>query len=182
MCSALDAPVVAPLTLVVMHKIMKNILFSIICVCGISIGATANALADTKRLNDFQTVSDFEEYLALKKQDCIDKSFGGSRAIACFTSYSEAWDYELNFYYKLLRKSLNNEEKESLKKAQLSWITNRDTTIHFNSKLLDKEFKDKNGTMYVAIRAGKASSTIVPIIKNRALLLKEWSETVAKGK
>ena len=159
---------------------MKYLFFVILGLCVFNANAENVAQNEPKRLNSFHSLNELEEYLNNKKTECLDKSFGGSRAVACFVSYSEAWDYELNYYYKLLRSELNIEEKDILKKAQLSWIDHRETTIDFNSKLLDRKYADKRGTMYIAMRAGDVSTAIAPLIKSRALLIKEWYESIVK--
>lgn len=133
-------------------------------------------------LRHFQSEELFENYLQKIKSECLGKSMGGSRAVPCFSAYSEAWDKELNYYYNLLRSELIEEDKVLLKSTQLTWIKNRDTAIDFNSLLLDKKYEEKRGTMYVAMRAGDASRAISPIIRNRALLVKQWYEGVVSAK
>ena len=137
--------------------------------------------SERKKLESFPSIQAFENYLEESRSECLDKSYGGSRAIACFKD-SKIWDEELNYYYKLLRSKLNTREKEILKKAQLEWIKHRDSTIEFNSKVLDREYAGKRGTMYSAFRADEASATITPIIKERTLLLKNWYERISKTK
>ncbi|TOQ61868.1 hypothetical protein CGG90_24800, partial [Vibrio parahaemolyticus] len=70
----------------------------------------------------------------------------------------------------------NDAGKKSLKDSQISWLNTRDKTIEFNSLLLDERYKDKVGTMYIAMRAGDADQAVSPIIKHRALLIKSWLE------
>ena len=140
----------------------------------------SSTYANEMTLVDFVGVEEFEEYLQEIRQQCLDNSGGGSRAVSCFADYYYAWDYELNYYYDLLRSVLDDEEREKLRVAQLLWIENRDSTQAFNSSLSDLYYADKEGTMFVAIRSSHASRLMVPITKNRAILIKQWYEDVAK--
>lgn len=139
-----------------------------------------NAFAgdDNLRLRSFDNVTLFEESIQERQQDCLDQSGGGSRAIACFAAYYQEWDEELNYYYGRLRTKLNDEDKGKLKTAQLAWIKSRDETRVFNSALLDKIYADKEGTLYVAVRSGHASTLMAPMTKQRALLMKQWYEDI----
>ncbi|WP_373071608.1 lysozyme inhibitor LprI family protein [Sulfurimonas sp.] len=124
-----------------------------------------------KQLHQFESVSKFETYVNTYVQTCIDNSFGGSLSVRCFVQ-TKLWDKELNRYYKLLYQSLDKQGKSNLKVSQRLWLKTQDETIKLNSYLLDKQFNNKSGTMYVAMRVGEASDRISPIIKERALLLK----------
>ena len=141
-----------------------------------------STFADEKSLRAFDSLEAFEEHLQNKKQDCLDSSGGGSRAVSCFSAYFSAWDDELNYYYNLLRLELEEEEKEKLRQAQLSWIENRDAAREFNSGLLDRFYADQQGTMFIAIRSGHASLLMSPLTKNRALLIKQWYEDLLRYK
>ncbi len=130
---------------------------------------------DFLSLSEFSSVDEFEKYINTYVQDCLDNSYGGSLSVRCFINY-EIWDRELNNYYRLLYRHLNDAGKKSLKGSQISWLKTRDKTIEFNSLLLDERYKDKVGTMYIAMRAGDADQAVSPIIKHRALLIKSWLE------
>ena len=131
-------------------------------------------------LRDFPNVEQFEEYLNLKLTSCLDQSYGGTKALRCYSSYNKAWDNELNYYYKLLRAELNTKDRKTLKSAQLSWIKYRDSTMRFNSSVLSKKYEGQQGTMYMAMSAGDAADVLSPIIKARVLRLKAWyEETIA---
>ncbi|QOU33234.1 DUF1311 domain-containing protein (plasmid) [Vibrio coralliilyticus] len=130
---------------------------------------------DFLSLSEFPSVAEFEQYIDTYVQDCLDHSYGGSLAVRCFVSY-EMWDRELNNYYQLLYKSLSDDGQKRLKNSQLSWLKTRDKAIEFNGFLLDEKYKDKVGTMYIAMRAGDADQAISPIVKHRALLIQSWLE------
>lgn len=136
--------------------------------------------SNVRHLDDFDTVELFEEHLLAKRNSCLDRSSGGSRSSVCLTEYSNAWDTELSYFYKLLRNKLSDQEKQDLKDAQLAWIQYRDKTIDVNSLILDKKYANKHGTMYHAMRAKDAAGAITPIIKNRTILFKNWLDTINK--
>jgi hypothetical protein len=57
-------------------------------------------------------------------------------------------------------------------------LKERDLSIRFNSILLDRKYQEKQGTMYSLMRAGDADQMTVPIIKQRALYLKNASNVL----
>ncbi len=129
---------------------------------------------DFKTLADFKTVSEFERHYGAYVKDCLDNTYGGTGGIPCFVGY-ELWDRELNFYYKELMALLGEKEKTLLRDSQRAWVNEKEKTIKFNSALMDNKYPSM-GTMYALIRAGEADSLMTPIVKGRALLLKEWLE------
>jgi uncharacterized protein YecT (DUF1311 family) len=141
---------------------------------------SANTFAgdDNLQLRSFSNPTLFDQAIIAKQQVCLDESGGGSKAVACFTTYYQEWDEELNYYYGRLRSILNADEKEKLKTAQLAWIKSRDEARVLNSAVMDKLYADKEGTMYVAIRSGHVSELMTPITKQRALLLKQWYDDI----
>ena len=98
---------------------------------------------EKRRLKQFKNIDAFEQHLQQRKRDCLDKSLGGSQSVACFKRYSDAWETELNYYYNLLKNTLDVDARYILEKSQLSWRDNKAETIFFNSSLLDKKYKDK---------------------------------------
>jgi len=130
--------------------------------------------SSTKHLADFESLQVFDDYLDETQQTCIDNALGGARTVACFGAYEQAWDYELNHYYKLLRSVLSDEDKAVLKQAQLAWIKYRDETSRFNRRVVSKKYEGQSGSMYTAIRAGDESNVDAPVIRERALLLRQW--------
>lgn len=135
---------------------------------------------DFKKLESFKSVEQFEASYNIYVQHCLDNTGGGTGGISCFVGY-DLWDRELNIYYKQLMNILGEKEKKLLKESQLLWIKEKEKTIDFNSALLDKKYTE-TGTMYLLMRAGDADKTITPIVKNRALILKEWVEGLKKKK
>jgi len=141
-----------------------------------SLGYEYKPLSEFERLKSFSTIDEFEESYAGYVQDCLDKTGGGTLGIPCFVG-SQLWDRELNDYYKKLSSVLNIKGNRVLKESQRTWINERDKSIDLNSMILDRKFPHE-GTMFVLIRAGKAEEIITPIIKQRALLLRQWFELV----
>lgn len=132
---------------------------------------------DFKTLESYSSIDEFESSYKKYTQHCLDNTFGGSGGIPCLIGY-DMWDRELNIYYDKLMKILGPKEKNLLKESQLAWIKERDKSIDFNSRLLDNEYNKKDGTMYLLMRAEDADEMITPIVKQRALVLKEWFEFV----
>lgn len=129
-----------------------------------------------KKLDDFNSVQEFEKYYHSYTQKCLDNGFGGTGSIPCFVAY-KLWDKELNSYYNQLLSKLSTNEKELLVSSQKAWLKSRDFTIEFNSKLLDKIY-DQEGTMYLLMREEDADSTMSNVIKERVLTLRRWVKSI----
>lgn len=131
---------------------------------------------DFKTLSKFKTVKEFDTYYNRYTQKCLDNGFGGTGSIPCYVGY-KLWDRELNIYYKKLSSKLNNQDKKTLKNSQRQWLKSRDLDMVFNSKVMDKIYTEE-GTMYQLIRSGHAHDLALEIIKERALTLKRWYQTI----
>lgn len=134
-------------------------------------------IEDFPYLSDFESVRSFENYIDDYEQECIDKTYGNTKAIPCFVAY-ELWDRELNKYYQILMSKLPKKQQEALRSSQRLWLRNRDRSIEFNSALLDRKYDQADGAMYSAMRANDSASVIPPIIKQRALLVRKWAQMV----
>ncbi|WP_431474619.1 lysozyme inhibitor LprI family protein [Marinobacter sp. KM021] len=132
------------------------------------------------RLEEFDTVNEFQSYIDDYVQSCIDNTFINTKTVPCFVGY-KIWDRELNDYYQKLKILCSPEENVLLLQSQRLWIQNRDRTIEINSAFLDWLYEDMDGTMFVAMRAGRAEDAITPMVKQRALLLKRWVDLKIKG-
>lgn len=135
-------------------------------------------IKDFKSLDAFSSTEKFEEYYGKYVSHCLDNTYAGTMGIPCYVGY-DLWDRELNKYYKKLHSKLNSTEKKNLEESQKAWLKNRDTTIKFNSKMLDTQYTE-DGTLYSLMRAGAADQDITPMIKARALYLKYWAEFYGK--
>jgi uncharacterized protein YecT (DUF1311 family) len=135
--------------------------------------------SDFKTLESFKTVAAFEASFGKYVQDCLDKTGGGSGGLECLIS-DGMWDRELNIYYERLMKVLGQKERGLLKESQRAWIREREKTVDFNSALLDRKYAEETGSMYELMRARDADEVIVPIVRQRALLLKNWLEGLGR--
>lgn len=131
---------------------------------------------DFKTLESYKSIDEFEASYQKYVKSCLDDTGGGSGAVPCFIGY-EMWDRELNIYYNKLMKILGTKEQNLLKESQLAWIKERDKSIIFNSQLLDNKYTEP-GTMYLSMRAGDVDRIMTPVVKQRALILKNWYEFV----
>lgn len=99
--------------------------------------------------------------------DC--KNGNTAEMLECAHSEYEAWDKELNKYYKLLMGILGKEEKAKLKEAQRKWIAFRDAEIEFSATLN----RNKEGTMWPVIHAANK----IAIVRERTIALTDYYET-----
>ncbi len=133
-----------------------------------------------KSKNEFPPLSHYKDVEAFEKHNqeyirtCLEYTGGGSGSIPCLINY-ELWDRELNIYYKELSGKLDEAGKNALKQSQIAWLKERDLSFRFNAFLLNRAYKDKKGTMYSLMRAGDADKLMVPLVRQRALYLKNAS-------
>jgi len=101
-------------------------------------------------------------------QACLDSSQNATTVGMedCEVRARDAWDKELNKYYKLLMGVLSADEKEKLKTSQISWLTFRDNEKAFSVAM----YNNMQGTMWIPA----SISAQVEIIKQRTLLLKAY--------
>jgi len=135
---------------------IKKILFSISCICLLSLVAFAE-----------------EVYPIDKAEDaCISKTSSTADMLKCTAIAYDAWDKEMNKYYNLLMKKLPAEQKSELLKAQKSWLSFRDNGFTF----INSSIKEKQGTMYLNVASGERRE----IVKQRALQLKEYYSIISE--
>jgi uncharacterized protein YecT (DUF1311 family) len=135
-------------------------------------GFAYKTVKDFKTLETFRTVDAFETSFAGYVRDCLDNTGGGTGGIRCEEITYDLWDRELNIYYARLLKVLKPKEQALLKENQKQWLTYRDNAIAIDSALLDRRY-DTQGTMYQLMRSGDASRIITPMVKQRALMLRD---------
>lgn len=100
---------------------------------------------------------------------CLEEATPTAAATECITKASEAWDQELNKYYRLYLDALKQENKATLKEAQRQWIVYRDKEF----SLIDAHYYNQlEGTMWRPIAAGAK----MRIVKARALELQNYYE------
>ena len=99
-------------------------------------------------------------------EDCIEKDSSTAGMAQCTYKAEEMWDSELNKIYQQLSASLDEKEKEALKKAQKNWIQYRDSEFDLIGTLYSK----MEGSMYIPMRAADR----MEIVKARALELQNY--------
>ena len=133
---------------------------------------------DFENLDNFESVEAFENYYWKYIQNCLDNTGGGTAGIPCLIE-SELWDRELNIQYKKLYSVLDGEGQKLLKQSQRTWMKMRDETFDTQSHLLDSVYPEE-GTMFYLMRAGSVDRWAKSIIKQRALLLRDWLLSLTK--
>lgn len=108
-----------------------------------------------------------ESQIDIKLSKCLKDSTTNSGMCNCTIQAEQAWDIELNKYYKLLLKELPSEAKEKLKISQRSWIDFRNKEFSFKSNYY---YEVKQGTMFYMI----SDNSRMEFVKNRALDLEEY--------
>ncbi len=104
----------------------------------------------------------------IKVEDCL--AIGSNQTtigtINCIQTAMEEWDAELNKYYKLLMKTLNNDEQEKLRAAQRQWLVFRDKEFEF----IGTRYGNMEGTIFNIIEADSRNN----FVKQRVLELKSY--------
>lgn len=90
--------------------------------------------------------------------------------VECTYKAYEAWNRNLNKYYKLLMKYLEPDEKEKLKAAQRKWIEYRDAELNFSRTM----HSNLQGTMYRVVGVNRTEE----VARQRALELKAYYYTL----
>ena len=105
----------------------------------------------------------------LEFDQCMEDATTTAEMIGCAAHAGEAWDKELNTYYKLYIAELDDANKLVLKEAQRQWIIYRDNEF----KLIDTHYYSQlEGTMWHPVAAGEK----MKMVKERALKLKSYYE------
>ncbi len=104
---------------------------------------------------------------------CMEINPSTAGMVRCTDEAIKMWDNELNKYYKLLIKTLNDESVNSLKSAQLEWIVFRDK--EFTN--IENIYSKMEGTMYIPMQLFAR----LEIIKTRALQLQDYYELLTEG-
>lgn len=138
-------------------------------------------IEDFAFLDNFGNPEEFQSYMDNYVSDCLGAYGGAAVGAKCFVGY-QLWDRELNRAYKELMNSLDAEGKKILRDSQRKWLEYRDSTIAFNSFVMDQIHKNLEGTMWITIRADSADGTIAPIVKRRTLYLRAWKDSLKRGR
>ncbi|MDX2002589.1 MAG: lysozyme inhibitor LprI family protein [Chitinophagales bacterium] len=106
--------------------------------------------------------------IEIQLEACLDSSESTAGMCECECVAAQAWDLELNKYYKLLMGVLSPEAKELLRQSQRNWLAYRDAEQKFSSQF----YTDMEGTMWRAVNAGRYRE----IVKKRAEELRSYYE------
>ena len=117
-----------------------------------------------------------ENTIDIHLKECLDSTENQTTygMIKCSIRAGDAWDKELNKYYKLLMKALTADEKEKLINSQKKWIVYRDSEIEFTRTIYD----NLQGTMWRIVSADRQTE----ITRQRVLELKEYVGNIPEGK
>lgn len=160
-----------------MKNVLKTLMFVLLCQASTftyAIDFQYKEVKDFKVLNAFPSVEAFEAHYNQYVGDCLDNTYGGTGGIPCYIGY-EMWDRELNIYYKQLYSRLDEQGRQLLKLSQRAWLKERDQSMEFVHQQLGQKYSEP-GTMYSLMRVGEFDTMITPIVKQRALLLRQWIE------
>jgi uncharacterized protein YecT (DUF1311 family) len=94
--------------------------------------------------------------------------------VDCAIEAHDAWDRELNRYYKLLLTILSPEEKEKLRIAQRNWLAYRDSEITFYRTT----YGNLLGTMWQIVAAERG----LEIVRQRAIELQTYYDVLMEEK
>lgn len=106
--------------------------------------------ADNLRIEFATDTFSIEERHRLKLG--IDYSTNGMVISTIYAN--KEYDKLLNKYYQLLQKSLNEEDKEILKKSQRNWIEFRDSELELNGVLMN-DYYSGGGSIQRVFAAGR---------------------------
>lgn len=161
---------------------MKNILnltlvlcFSLLTAVHAESKFSMQDIKSFKTMEQFKSPEIFDKYINEYIQECLDNGYGGAGSLSCLVNY-DLWDRELNIYYKRLYHKLDKQGKEILKASQKEWLRSRDLSKKMTSFVMSKINDGNGGTAQILIGAMFANNTLSPIIKSRAILLKNWCE------
>lgn len=111
-----------------------------------------------------------EHQIDKQLRKCLDSTQSTTASMLDCTGVAyDAWDKELNKYYKNLMATLGAEGKAKLKTAQVNWLTFRDNEF----KLIDALYNNE-GSMWGPIKLKRQ----MEIVRARALELKEYYEMI----
>jgi len=112
----------------------------------------------------------------VSQKGCLDSTQNQTTLgmISCNVRAEQAWDKELNRYYKLLMGILSTDEKTKLKASQIKWLEFRDAEVVTANTI----YTDMQGTMWKIVAVG----TKMEMVKQRALELKSYYDNLNMGK
>lgn len=104
---------------------------------------------------------------------CMERDYSTFGMVKCTEEAIQKWDDELNKYYKLLMKTLDDESAKILKESELQWIEFKNKEM----KNIEKIYSKLEGTMYIPMKYYAK----MEIIKTRALQLADFYELITNN-
>ncbi|MCU0373018.1 MAG: DUF1311 domain-containing protein, partial [Ignavibacteria bacterium] len=81
---------------------------------------------------------DIKHTIDAELDECIELNSHTHGTVECIEKAIEKWDAELNKYYKLLMKELDDESAKTLKSAELEWISYKDKEMQSIESIFSK--------------------------------------------
>lgn len=107
-------------------------------------------------------------------ESCMEKDNSTAGMVKCTEEATKMWDDELNKYYKLLMKTLDDESAKTLKASELIWIEFKDKEF----ENIEKIYSKLEGTMYIPM----LYYAKLEVIKTRALQLNDFYDLLNESK
>ncbi len=123
-------------------------------------------------LRESASVSEFEQQIQDYESSCLNEFAGSTSGLQCFVGFS-LWQREVDFYFSALNSQLTGEAQDQLKINQGVWQQYLQNTREMNFQLLIQKYPNP-GTVFVYLRAKDAHEALTPIVRARALLLRQW--------
>lgn len=108
-----------------------------------------------------------------KTEGCTSEATSTMSMLECENQAYDAWDARLNQNYQRVRGHLDAEGKKALQASQRDWLKHRDGEFQW----MQDAYRKMQGTIYQV----SAASTRVRIVRDRALQLQSFLETVEES-
>ena len=123
-------------------------------------------------LRESASVSEFEQHIKDYESACLNEFAGSTSGLQCFVVFS-LWQREVDFYLSVLNSELTGESQHDLRINQGVWQQYLQNTREMNFQLMIQKYPNP-GTVFVYLRAKDAHQALTPIVRERALLLRQW--------
>ena len=132
-------------------------------------------LNTTKLVGQSSTIATAKEHYKIDTtyKECLYVSENQVyQMVGCGDKAKEAWDEEMDKYYRLLMSVLMEKEREKLKTAQKNWLAYRESEYEFAGTT----YYDLQGTIWTIVALDRK----VEVVKHRAMELKNYYETLTE--
>lgn len=127
------------------------------------------SIAVSAKLFSQETKHPIDLYL----DSCMEKDMSTAGIVKCMEEATKMWDAELNKYFKLLIKELDEESVYILKSAETEWLVFRDKEF----QNIDNIYSKLKGTMFIPMKY----DTRLDIVRTRALRIKDYYEILKEN-